>query len=261
MHQAFNFPYLTTEWDAAELRAVIDESLRAFAAVGAPSTWVLSNHDVVRHASRLGLSAENPQGHGIGPLSPGKPIADLGLRRARAASSVMLALPGSAYIFQGEELGLPEAVDLPDESRQDPTWFRTAGERYGRDGCRVPVPWNSTEPAYGFSPTGESWLPQPASWASLARDLQDGDDTSTLSLYRTLLAARRAHRLGAGALKWIAGYPADVLAFRNGNVTVIANIGETPIPLPHGNVIAASEPITGGTLPVDTAVWLETSRV
>jgi len=261
MHQAFNFPYLTTEWDAAELRAVIDESLRAFAAVGAPSTWVLSNHDVVRHASRLALSAENPQGHGIGPLSPGKPIADLGLRRARAASSVMLALPGSAYIFQGEELGLPEAVDLPDESRQDPTWFRTAGERYGRDGCRVPVPWNSTEPAYGFSPTGESWLPQPASWASLARDLQDGDDTSTLSLYRTLLAARRAHRLGAGALKWIAGYPADVLAFRNGNVTVIANIGETPIPLPHGNVIAASEPITGGTLPVDTAVWLETSRV
>jgi alpha-glucosidase len=261
MHQAFNFPYLTTEWDAAELRAVIDESLRAFAAVGAPSTWVLSNHDVVRHASRLALSAENPQGHGIGPLSPGKPIADLGLRRARAATAVMLALPGSAYIFQGEELGLPEAVDLPDESRQDPTWFRTAGERYGRDGCRVPVPWNSTEPAYGFSPTGESWLPQPASWASLARDLQDGDDTSTLSLYRTLLAARRAHQLGAGALKWIAGYPADVLAFRNGNVTVIANIGQTPIPLPHGNVIAASEPITDGTLPIDTAVWLETSSV
>lgn len=261
MHQAFNFPYLTTEWDAAELRAVIDESLRAFAAVGAPSTWVLSNHDVVRHASRLALSAENPQGHGIGPLSPGKPIADLGLRRARAASSVMLALPGSAYIFQGEELGLPEAVDLPDESRQDPTWFRTAGERYGRDGCRVPVPWTSTEPAYGFSPSGESWLPQPASWATLARDLQDGDDASTLSLYRTLLAARRANRHGAGRLEWIAGYPADILAFRNGNVTVIANIGETAIPLPHGNVIAASEPITDGTLPVDTAVWLETSSV
>lgn len=261
MHQAFNFPYLTTEWDAAELRTVIDESLRAFAAVGAPSTWVLSNHDVVRHASRLALSAENPQGHGIGPLSPGKPIPDLGLRRARAASSVMLALPGSAYIFQGEELGLPEAVDLPDESRQDPTWFRTAGERYGRDGCRVPVPWTSTEPAYGFSPTGESWLPQPASWATLARDLQDGDPASTLALYRTLLAARRAHGLGAGRLEWLAGYPADVLAFRNGNVTVIANIGETAIPLPHGNVIAASEPIVDGTLPVDTAVWLETSSV
>ena len=198
MHQAFNFPYLTTEWDAAELRAVIDESVRAFTAVGAPSTWVLSNHDVVRHASRFALSAENPQGHGIGPLSPGKPIPELGLRRARAASTVMLALPGSAYIFQGEELGLPEAVDLPDEARQDPTWFRTAGERYGRDGCRVPVPWSATEPAYGFSPTGASWLPQPASWATLARDRQVADAGSTLTLYRTLLAARRCHELGAG---------------------------------------------------------------
>jgi alpha-glucosidase len=257
MHQAFNFPYLTTEWDAAALRAVVDESLRAFSAVGAPSTWVLSNHDVVRHASRLALTAENPQGHGIGPLSPGKPIADLGLRRARAASTVMLALPGSAYIFQGEELGLPEAVDLPDDARQDPTWFRTAGERYGRDGCRVPVPWTSTEPAYGFSPSGESWLPQPASWAVLARDVQDGDSSSTLSLYRTLLSERRTHALGAGSLEWVGGFPSDVLAFRNGNVTVVANIGDTDISLPHGNVIAASEPIAGGVLPADTAVWLE----
>jgi alpha-glucosidase len=258
MHQAFNFPYLTTEWDAAALRAVIDESLRAFSAVGAPSTWVLSNHDVVRHASRLALTAENPQGHGIGPLSEGKPIAELGLRRARAASTVMLALPGSAYIFQGEELGLPEAVDLPDEARQDPTWFRTAGERYGRDGCRVPVPWTSTAPAYGFSPTGASWLPQPPSWRTLARDVQDRDTASTLSLYRALLSLRRDHDLGAGALEWVTGFPSDVLAFRNGNVTVIANIGDRAIPLPHGNVIAASGPTPGGSLPADTAVWLET---
>ena len=259
MHQAFNFPYLTTEWDADDLRAVIDESVRAFTAVGAPSTWVLSNHDVVRHASRFALSAENPQGHGIGPLSPGKPIPELGLRRARAATTVMLALPGSAYIFQGEELGLPEAVDLPDEARQDPTWFRTAGERYGRDGCRVPVPWLATEPAYGFSPTGASWLPQPASWAALARDRQVEDSGSTLTLYRTLLAARRCHELGSGALEWLDGYPAGVLAFRNGNVTVVANIGDTAIPLPHGNVIATSGPTTGGKLPADTAVWVETS--
>jgi len=256
MHQAFNFPYLTTEWDADDLRAVIDESVRAFTAVGAPSTWVLSNHDVVRHASRFALSAENPQGHGIGPLSPGKPIPELGLRRARAATTVMLALPGSAYIFQGEELGLPEAVDLPDEARQDPTWFRTAGERYGRDGCRVPVPWSATEPAYGFSPTGASWLPQPASWAALARDRQVEDSGSTLTLYRTLLAARRCHELGSGALEWLDGYPAGVLAFRNGNVTVVANVGAVPVALPEGTVIVASGPVTDRTLPVDTAVWL-----
>ncbi|WP_298943722.1 alpha-amylase family glycosyl hydrolase [uncultured Microbacterium sp.] len=259
MHQAFNFPYLTTEWDAAAIREVISESLRAFPAVGAPATWVLSNHDVVRHASRLALTAENAQGSGIGPDSPGKPNADVGLRRARAATTVMLALPGSAYLYQGEELGLPEAIELPDDARQDPTWFRTDGERYGRDGCRVPIPWDADAPGYGFSPTGAAWLPQPAEWATLARSAQETDPESTLWVYRTLLAVRRAEGLGAGVLEWLDGYGDDVLAFRNGNVTVIANAGTSPVVLPAGTVLAASEPLTGAELPADTAVWLVTS--
>ena len=158
MHQAFNFAYLETEWDAAALRDVITESLAAYGAVGAPSTWVLSNHDVVRHASRLALTAENPQGHGIGPDSLGKPVPEVGLRRARAATALMLALPGSSYLYQGEELGLPEVIHLPDDARQDPTWFRTAGERYGRDGCRVPIPWEADAPNYGFGHDGDPWL-------------------------------------------------------------------------------------------------------
>ena len=217
---------------------------------------MLSNHDVVRHASRLALTADNPQGHGIGPSSPGKPITDLGLRRARAATTVMLSLPGSAYLYQGEELGLPEVIELADDARQDPTWFRTGGERYGRDGCRVPIPWSSDSPAYGFSPTGASWLPQPAEWAAFARDVQAGDPASTLSLYRTLLAARRSHDLGSGDLEWLEGFGDDVLAFRNGTVTVIANVGDAPVALPGGIVIASSGPITGQVLPADTAVWL-----
>ena len=143
MHQAFNFAYLETPWQAAPLRRVIDDSLAAFSAVGAPSTWVLSNHDVVRHASRLALTADNLQGHGIGPNTVGLPDTEVGLRRARAASALMLALPGSSYLYQGEELGLPEVIHLPDSSREDPTWFRTNGERYGRDGCRVPIPWEA----------------------------------------------------------------------------------------------------------------------
>lgn len=256
MHQAFNFPYLTTDWEAPAIREVISESLRAFPAVGAPATWVLSNHDVVRHASRLALSAVNPQGHGIGPGSPGQPIPDVGLRRARAATTVMLALPGSAYIYQGEELGLPEVIHLPPESRQDPTWFRTDGERYGRDGCRVPLPWSAEEPAYGFSPTGASWLPQPSEWETLARSAQESDPDSTLWLYRALLATRHNEQLGAGTLTWIDGYDDDVLAFRNGRVIVVANVGKTPVTLPSGTVLVASEPFTGGELPVDTAVWL-----
>ncbi|MBD3941225.1 glycoside hydrolase family 13 protein [Microbacterium sp. NEAU-LLC] len=255
MHQAFNFPYLQTEWNAADLREVIDVSLRAFPGVGAPSTWVLSNHDVVRHASRLALTAENPQGHGIGPESPGQPIPEVGLARARAATTLMLALPGSAYLYQGEELGLPEVIDIPGEARQDPTWFRTNGERYGRDGCRVPLPWNATAPAYGFNDTGASWLPQPAAWAGLARDAQRGVAGSTLELYRTLLAERRARGLGAGSLEWLKGYGADAVAFRNGNVTVVANTGSEPVPLPSGIVIASSDPVTD-VIPADTAVWV-----
>ncbi|MBC7403188.1 MAG: glycoside hydrolase family 13 protein, partial [Microbacteriaceae bacterium] len=161
MHQAFNFSYLETPWGGPTMRAIINSSLSAFTGVGAPSTWVLSNHDVVRHASRLAVTAENPQGHGIGPRSPGQPERELGLRRARAATTLMLALPGSSYVYQGEELGLPEVIDLPDDARQDPTWFRTNGERYGRDGCRVPIPWEADAPSYGFGTSGKSWLPQP----------------------------------------------------------------------------------------------------
>jgi alpha-glucosidase len=256
MHQAFNFPYLMTEWEAPAIREVIAESLRAFPAVGAPATWVLSNHDVVRHASRLALTAENPQGHGIGPDSPGKPLPEQGLRRARAATTVMLALPGSAYLYQGEELGLPEVVELPGEVRQDPTWFRTDGERYGRDGCRVPIPWTADAPAYGFNDSGATWLPQPTEWARLARDVQEGDPDSTLWLYRELLATRRAEDLGAGSLAWLDGYGDDVIAFRNGNVTVIANASDAPVELPTGTVLVASEPFDGGALPADTAVWM-----
>ncbi|GAA4780599.1 glycoside hydrolase family 13 protein [Microbacterium gilvum] len=256
MHQAFNFPYMMTDWAAAPLREVIAESLEVFPAVGAPATWVLSNHDVIRHASRLALGDDSPQGHGIGPLSPGKPDPVVGLRRARAATTVMLALPGSAYLYQGEELGLPEAIELPDEARQDPTWFRTNGERYGRDGCRVPIPWEADAPAFGFSATGASWLPQPAEWDVLARDRQDGVAGSTLELYKELLRRRRELALPSGDLAWLEGWPEAALAFRNGPVTVVANTGADDVPVPDGlRVLLASGPLGDGVLPVDTAAW------
>ncbi len=256
MQQAFNFEYLETPWSAVALREVIDHSISAFAGVGAPSTWVLSNHDVVRHATRLALTGENIQGHGIGPKTPGRPDPVLGLRRARAATALMLPLPGSSYLFQGEELGLPEVIDLPDSARQDPTWFRTNGERYGRDGCRVPIPWEAAEPSYGFGPTNASWLPQPAEWARYARDVQQGDPTSTLELYRAALAIRHERDLGFGAVDWIDGFGPDVVAFRNGSLTVIANLGADPVELPEGAIVLASEPLTGPMLPTDTTAWL-----
>lgn len=167
LHQAFNFQYLSTDWDAAELRTVIDRTLEAMRPVGAPATWVLSNHDVTRHATRFA----NPPGLGTQIRTAGD--RDLGLRRARAASLLMLALPGSAYIYQGEELGLPDVVDLPDEVRQDPAYFRGAGQDGFRDGCRVPIPWTRDGSSYGFG-NGGSWLPQPDGWGELSIEAQTG---------------------------------------------------------------------------------------
>ncbi|SDY86543.1 glycoside hydrolase family 13 protein [Herbiconiux ginsengi] len=258
MQQAFNFTYLSAGWSAPQLRSVIDNSISAFATVGAPSTWVLSNHDVVRHASRLALTAENPQGHGLGPNSPGLPDPVVGLRRARAATSVMLALPGSAYIYQGEELGLPEDIELPDSARQDPTWFRSNGERYGRDGCRVPIPWEAGVPTYGFGPASsdKSWLPQPADWDRFARSSQEGVPGSTLELYKLALDLRSRFDLGTGAVEWLPGYGPDVVAFRNNGVTVIANLGSTAVELPVGDVLLSSEELGEAALAPDTAVWL-----
>lgn len=260
MHQAFNFPYLSCDFNAARIRATIDESLREFSAVGAPSTWVLSNHDVVRHATRLALTQDNPQGEGIGPLTPNLPDTAIGLRRARSASTLMLALPGGAYLYQGEELGLPEAVELPDEARQDPTWFRTNGERYGRDGCRVPIPWEAGVPAAGFSPTGESWLPQPAGWEDYARDVQRATADSTLNLYTALLRLRRGHALGAGTLAWLETGDPEVLAFRNNDVVVVSSFAGSERELPACTtglaVLASSAPQPSGRqIAAESTVW------
>ncbi len=196
LHQSFNFGFLMSPWIASALRTEITASLEAVEAIGAPQTWVLSNHDVVRHASRLGFDpvAGRLQMGGIGVDDP-QPDREAGLRRARAATTLMLALPGSAYIYQGEELGLPEATELPDEVRQDPTWEKSGGADRGRDGCRVPIPWVADAPSYGFGPTEKSWLPQPASYGELAVDRQTGVAGSTLELYRDAAApASRAPR-------------------------------------------------------------------
>ncbi|MFF3242419.1 glycoside hydrolase family 13 protein [Streptomyces sp. NPDC002870] len=254
LHQAFNFQYLGTHWDAAELRRAIDASLDAMRPVGAPATWVLSNHDVTRHATRFAGPPAGTQVREAGDR-------ELGLRRARAATLLMLALPGSAYLYQGEELGLPDVTDLPDEVRQDPAFGRTEGQDGFRDGCRVPIPWTADGPSYGFG-AGGSWLPQPDSWAGLSVEAQTGDPNSTLELYRRALAARREHpALGAGdAVEWLDA-PEGVLALRRpgGFVCTVNTTGAAVrIPAPGRVLLAGSavEPADGeAELPADSAVW------
>ncbi len=261
-HQAFNFGYLACPWDKAEMTEVINESLRAFGKVGAPSTWVLSNHDVIRHATRFAYEPDMlpPQGDGIGPDFP-QPDEAKGLRRARAASAFMLGLPGGAYIYQGEELGLPEHTTLGGAYRQDPTFARTQGKRVGRDGCRVPLPWVSkANESNGFSSTGESWLPQPSSYARYARDLQDGVAGSTLEVYKRVLKVRKQFNLGAGTFKWAPEFMDETtLAYINNGVLVLANFAGDPVVIPAGEILATTQAdlTVEGELEHDQTVWIK----
>ncbi|WHP17156.1 alpha-amylase family glycosyl hydrolase [Cellulomonas sp. ES6] len=268
MHTAFNFDVMTQPWDAAALRASVDRTLAAHREVGAPATWVLSNHDVTRPVTRYGRA---DSAFSFATKRAGTPTdLALGTRRARAAALLTAALPGSLYVYQGDELGLPEVEDLPPEVVQDPMHERSGGVDPGRDGCRVPLPWSGDRPPFGFGPgTGQPWLPQPASWAALTVEAQQADPASMLALYRAALALRRAEPcLGDGELRWLDAGP-DVLAFSRGDVLCVVNLSDRPVPLPeHAGVLLASDGTgsagvagvadhaDGAALPPDTAVWL-----
>ncbi|WP_323792456.1 glycoside hydrolase family 13 protein [Nocardioides sp.] len=231
MSQAFNFSWLLADWSAEAFADVITGTFAALADVDASPTWVLSNHDVIRHVTRYGGG-------------------QAGLSRARAATLTMLALPGSSYLYQGEELGL-EQVDVAPEDRQDPSWFRT-GE-VGRDGCRVPIPWSGTSAPYGFGPGDDQpWIPQPDDWAPLTAEAQTGDEDSTLEFYRRALAARRTLSPADGVDVSVEG---DLLTVTRGDLRVVLNCGDADVELPAGDVVLTSGPVSD-RLPADTAVWL-----
>ena len=261
LHSAFNFEFLMGAWDAAELRGLIDDTLRELGAVGAPATWVLSNHDVPRHVTRYG-SADGGRGLWSGERAPSPVDLGLGLRRARAAALLSLALPGGVYLYQGEELGLWEVQDIPAERIDDPTFARTGRTR---DGSRVPLPWSGDAPPYGFSPPGaraEPWLPQPSGWGAVSVARQEGDPGSTLELYRAALRLRRAHpALGDGALEWDETAPAGVLSFtREPGFRCVVNLSDAPVaPPPGSEPLLTSAPLgDDGSLEPDAAAWLST---
>ena len=264
LHTAFNFDFLGCAWDARALRESIDGTLAAHAPVGAPATWVLSNHDVTRHVTRYGRADTR---FSFAAKREGIPTdLELGTRRARAAALLSLALPGAAYVYQGEELGLWEVEDIPYELRQDPMWERSGRVDPGRDGCRVPLPWQGDTPPFGFSPDGATaapWLPQPADWKDRTVRAQTGDPHSMLELYRAALTLRRAEpALGDGTLTWLPA-PDGVLAFaREPGFTCLVNLGGAAVPLPaHDRLLLASGPLDDDRLPPDTAVWLRTRSV
>ncbi|GDY32344.1 glycoside hydrolase family 13 protein [Gandjariella thermophila] len=238
LHLGVNFQLLEADFDADSVRGSIERTLDAVARVGAAPAWTLSNHDVVRHVSRYGDGA-------------------VGQRRARAMALVQLALPGTVYLYNGEELGLPN-VELPDWALQDPIWERSGRAWRGRDGCRVPLPWEGHAPPFGFSTGPHSWLPVPHEWARLTVEAQLEDPDSMLSLYRQAIELRRTHPAFVGTgVEWY-GAPPGCFAFRRrgGGLICALNTSGTAVPLPPGELLLASGPVAGEELPPDTAAWL-----
>lgn len=267
MSQSFNFEVLKSGWNAGELRSTIERTEEANREVGAITTWVLSNHDVVRHATRLGYPFGVYLTNGVGPTDP-RPDSEIGLTRALAFTAFLLALPGSMYLYNGEELGLPEVQDIPPERRTDPTWQRSDERAFGRDGCRVPLPWDRSENA-GFGTSGEPWLPQPEGWEEYAAAVQEDDPRSPLNWYRKALAARKQEKLGEGQLELLPAHEDLVVASGGKDVVAAINLGVTALELPVSGEVIFTSSLTGDDLAVESregklylqpnyAVWVRT---
>ncbi|CAM4442310.1 Oligo-1,6-glucosidase [Mycobacterium basiliense] len=237
LHLGFNFRLTRTDFDATEIHDAIQNSLAAAAIESAVPTWTLANHDVGREVTRYGGG-------------------QIGLRRARAMAMVMLALPGAVFLYNGQELGLPD-VELPDEVLQDPTWERSGHTERGRDGCRVPIPWSGNAPPFGFSTRPDTWLPMPDQWAAVTVEKQLDDPASTLSFFRHALQLRRERaEFDGGDFEWLTA-PRDVLMFRRSDGLVcVLNAGDRGLTLPAGEPLLASSPLLDGVLPPDAAAWL-----
>ena len=263
--QAFNFDLLEADFDADQFRRIVTANLELAASSGSSTTWVLSNHDVVRHATRYGLphpsrgaDGRPARKHGNEWLLSGgrQPTLDRagGLRRARAATLFVLGLPGSAYLYQGEELGLHEVVEIDDASRQDPTFFRSPGLDAGRDGCRVPLPWTRSGSSFGFGDDG-AHLPQPVWFGANSVQAQDGDPDATLTLYRRALALRSELQTGE-QLTWIDTGRPDVLGFERPNGwSIITNFGAEPYELDRTDAVISSIDAASGVVPAESTVW------
>ena len=264
MPLAFNFAFVHAGFFAADFREAIDATLAANALVGAPSTWVTDNHDTTRSVTRYGRLGRIGGAYVPGEMRVGgdAPVDEgAGRRRARAVALLLLAMPGAAYLYQGQELGLPNVDGLPESALQDPIWERSGHTVRGRDACRVPMPWSGDRPPFGFSAASRTWLPMPASWASLTVETEAADPASMLSLYRSALRLRRDHRaLGRGEVRWVGDPSDDVLVLdltgEGETVRVVVNLGRSSAELPAGDLLLASAPPIGGRLPAEAAAWL-----
>jgi alpha-glucosidase len=253
--QVFNFDLVASEWGAEDYQKIVDQNVEFERESGSSSTWVLSNHDIIRHATRLAFPRGLDQSawYEANRFNPDVDV-ELGLRRALAGTLHILGLPGSTYIYQGEELGLPEVLDIPDQDMQDPTWERYGHKSKSRDGCRVPIPWTRSGSSFGFGPNG-SHLPQPQWFGDYSVEAQEGVPGSALELYREAIALRNT-LLGDNSFRWIHTDDSVLHYERNNGWQVITNFGDTPVDMPVGEVLICSAEHDGTMLPGNATAWL-----
>ncbi|RNM12437.1 glycoside hydrolase family 13 protein [Nocardioides pocheonensis] len=260
LHQVFYFGLIREPFEAAAFRHSVESAYAVLSDEHGAPTWTLNNHDVHRAVTRYGIvepePITSPDANALLTRIRGRVDLELGTQRALAALLFLLALPGSVYLYQGEELGLPEVQDLPDEARQDPMWERTGHTDFGRDGCRVPLPWTEDGPTFGFT-SGTPWLPQPEWFADYAASREERDPGSVLHLYRAALRTRRQIDQGT-PLAWVDAGRADVLAFRRGDVVCVTVFDGAPYAVPNdwGDLVLGSGPaVQGTTVPAGHTGW------
>ncbi len=266
-HQVFSFDLLLAQWTPEQFHKAIADSIDELAPHGVPLVWTLNNHDAQRSVTRYGRAdATDPARFSGNNLINSDAAVDVavGTRRARAATLVVLGLPGAAYLYQGEELGLPEYLDMAPEARQDPIFITTDGRELGRDGCRIPLPWRTAaDGSFGFSPAGTTappWLPQPSDLGTWSAESEETDPDSVLAFYRAAIARRREVFPTVGAFEFV-DTPRGMVGFRHGDVTVLLNMTDSPLATPptvHGRLVISSQAghDDATVVPPDTAVWL-----
>jgi alpha-glucosidase len=251
IQSTLSFDLCKIVWNADAFRRMINTLQSACLEGRSWITWTLASHDEKRTVSRY--SQDGPAEGVLADVTP------IGHERARAAYMLALALPGSACIYQGEELGLWEVTDIPKDRLRDPIYFRTGKQELGRDGCRVPLPWGTKGPSLGFSTSHESWLPQPKGWAKVSVAAQLDDATSTLNFFRSLLAFRSTiFDNDEWAITWEPS-PTGVLVLRRGSDFVcVVNFSGEPFRIgEHEEVLVSSSPLTDGrVVVVNNGAWL-----
>ncbi len=213
LHLSFNFRFLWTPFNAAALNERIERTMALLSDLHATPTWVFSNHDVPRHRGRFGGDEQT----------------------ARMAALLLLTLPGSPFLYQGEELGLIDA-NVPAQCQVDPG---------GRDGCRAPIPWDDS-PLHGWA--AEPWLPFPPDAGEHSVAVLRADETSILHWYRTLIDVRRREpSLRADGFELV-DLGEAVVAYRRGDLLVVLNLGDHPTDLPEPHRVVAHTNATAGTI-------------